>query len=71
MIAAGKTKFRVVVQLTEYPYLEGSFDNLRDAEECVKKLEKEADECMNMDGIMLQEVTQKGDVISSKYFDVS
>lgn len=71
MIVAGKTKFRVVVQLTEYPYIAGSFDNIHDAENCVKEIEKEADECMNLDAVMLQEVAQNGDIISSKYFDFS
>jgi len=71
MIVAGKTTFQVIFMQSGEQWVEGTFDNIHDAEDCVDRLEEENENNTWANGILLEEVTQKGDVISSKYFDLS
>lgn len=71
MIVAGKTTFQVIFMQSGDQWIEGSFDNIHDAKKCVADLEEENENNTWADGILLKEVTQQGDVISSEYFDLT
>lgn len=71
MILAGKTTFRVVTHWSGFSQIEGLFDSMHDAKNCILSIEeKENSEfCSDYSGAVLQEVTAQEEIISSTRFD--
>ena len=71
MILAGKTTFRVVTHWSGFSRIEGLFDSMHDAKNCILSIETEEGDsfCSDYSGAVLQEITAQEEIISSIRFD--
>jgi hypothetical protein len=71
MIVAGKTTFQVIFVQSGEQWVESTFDNIHDAEDCVDRLENENENNAWVDGVIIQEISKNDDVLYHKYYDFS
>ena len=71
MIVAGKTKFQVINDQSGESWLEATFDNIQDAEDCVYRLAEDNEDNTWFSGVIVQESTENNDVLYHKYYDFS
>lgn len=71
MILTTKTKFQVINVQSGESWLEATFDNIQDAEDCVDRLAEDNEDNTWFSGVIVQEVTENDDVLYHKYYDFS
>ena len=71
MIVTSKTTFQVIFVQSGEQWVEATFDNIQDAEDCVDRLENENQDNAWVDGVIIQEINDNDDVLYHKYYDFS
>jgi hypothetical protein len=52
-------------------WIEGTFDNIQDAENCVDRIAEENEDNTFFIGVIVQEITENDDVLYHKFYDFS
>ena len=71
MILATKTTFQVIFVQSGSQWVEGTFDNIQDAENCVDRIAEENEDNTFFIGVIVQEITENDDVLYHKFYDFS
>lgn len=71
MISAGKTTFRVITHWEGFSQIEGLFDSMHEAKNCILSIEENENSefCSDYCGAALEEITAQDEIISSIRFD--
>ena len=71
MILATKTTFQVILVQSDSEFVDSTFDNIQDAENCVDRLAEENEDNTWFVGVIVQEITENNDVLYHKFYDFS
>jgi hypothetical protein len=71
MILIAKTTFQVIFVQSGNQWVEGTFDNIQDAENCVDRIAEENEDNTFFVGVIVQEITENDDVLYHKFYDFS
>jgi hypothetical protein len=71
MILVTKTTFQVIFVQSGSQWVEGTFDNIQDAENCVDRIAEENEDNTFFIGVIVQEITENDDVLYHKFYDFS
>lgn len=71
MILVTKTRFQVIFVQSGSQWVEGTFDNIQDAENCVDRIAEENEDNTFFIGVIVQEITENDDVLYHKFYDFS
>lgn len=71
MILVAKTTFQVIFVQSGSQWVEGTFDNIQDAENCVDRIAEENEDNTFFIGVIVQKITENDDVLYHKFYDFS